>query len=47
MLLALGIVSALISWSFSVKARESRTADALATAQAAISVIYYSGRHQR
>jgi type II secretory pathway pseudopilin PulG len=39
MLLALGIVSALISWSFSVKARESRTADALATAQAAISVI--------
>src|SRR5690606_36250085 len=39
MLLALAIVSALISWSFSVKARESQTADALATAQAAISVI--------
>jgi type II secretory pathway pseudopilin PulG len=39
MLLALGIVSSLISWSFSVKARESRTADALATAQAALSVI--------
>lgn len=39
MLLALGIVSSLLSWAFSVKARESRTADALATAQAAISVI--------
>ncbi len=39
MLLALAIVSALISWSFSVKARESQTSDALATAQAAIGVI--------
>ena len=39
MLLALTIVSSLISWTFSVKARESRTSDALATAQAAISVI--------
>lgn len=39
MLLALGIVSSLIAWLFSVKARESRTADALSTAQAAISVI--------
>ncbi len=39
MLLALGIVSSLLSWAFSVRARESRTADALATAQAAISVI--------
>jgi type II secretory pathway pseudopilin PulG len=39
MLLSLGIVSSLISWTFSVKARESRTADALSTAQAAISVI--------
>ncbi|MBA3354105.1 MAG: type II secretion system protein [Blastocatellia bacterium] len=39
MLLALAIVSALISWSFSVKARETQTSDALATAQAAISVI--------
>ena len=39
MLMALAIVSALLAWSFSVKARESRTADALATAQGAISVI--------
>ena len=39
LLMALAIVSALLSWTFSVKARESQTADALATAQAAISVI--------
>ncbi len=39
MLMALSIVSALISWSFSVKARETQTSDALATAQAAISVV--------
>lgn len=39
MLIALGIVSTVISRSFSVRARESRTADALATAQGAISVL--------
>ena len=39
MLLALAIVSAIMSQAFSVRARESRTADALTTAQAAISVI--------
>ncbi len=39
MLIALAIVSSLMSQGFSVRARESRTADALATAQAAIGVI--------
>ena len=39
MLLALGIVSMLLSRAMSVKARESRTADALTTAQAAIGVM--------
>ncbi len=39
MLIALGLVSGLMSRAFSVRARESRTADALASAQAAISVI--------
>ena len=39
MLIALGIVSSLLSQAFAVRARESRTADALASAQAAISVI--------
>ncbi|HVQ55543.1 MAG TPA: prepilin-type N-terminal cleavage/methylation domain-containing protein [Pyrinomonadaceae bacterium] len=39
MLLALGIVSMVLSRAMAVKARESRTADALATAQAAISVL--------
>lgn len=39
MLVALGIVSTLMARAFSVRARETQTADALASAQAAISVI--------
>lgn len=39
MLIALGIVSSIMSRAFSVRARESRTADALASAQAALSVL--------
>ena len=39
MLLALGIVSMLLARSMSVKTRESRTADALTTAQGALSVM--------
>jgi prepilin-type N-terminal cleavage/methylation domain-containing protein len=39
MLVALGIVSTMLSRALAVRARESRTADALATAQAAISVL--------
>jgi len=39
MLVALGIVSMVLSRSFSVRARESRKADALVSAQAALNVI--------
>ena len=39
MLLALGIVSSLLAQAMSVRSRESRTADALATAQAALGVM--------
>ena len=39
MLIALGIVSTVMFRAFSVRARESRTADALATAQGALSVL--------
>jgi len=39
MLAALGIISAVMSSAFSVRARESRTSDALSTAQAAIGVV--------
>jgi len=39
MLIALGIVSSVMGRAMSVRARESRTADALATAQAALSVL--------
>ncbi len=39
MLVLLGIVSTLMARSFSVRARESRQADALSTAQSALSVI--------
>ena len=39
MLLALSIVSSLLARAWSVRARESRTSDALATAQAALDVI--------
>jgi prepilin-type N-terminal cleavage/methylation domain-containing protein len=39
MLIALGIVSSIMGRAMSVRARESRTADALATARAAISVM--------
>ena len=39
MLLALGIVSSLLANAMSVRARESRTADALTTAQAALGVM--------
>jgi type II secretory pathway pseudopilin PulG len=39
MLLALGIVSAVLSQAMSVRSRESRTADALAAAQAALGIL--------
>jgi len=39
MLIALGIVSTLMARSFAVRARESRTTDALTSAQAALSVL--------
>ena len=39
MLLALGIVSSLLAQAMSVRSRESRTADALATAQGALGVM--------
>ena len=39
MLIALGIVSAVLAQAMSVRARESRTADALTTAQAALGVL--------
>jgi len=39
MLIALGVVSTIVGRAFGIRSRESRTADALATSQAAISVM--------
>jgi prepilin-type N-terminal cleavage/methylation domain-containing protein len=39
MLIALGIISSIMSKSFAVRARESRTTDALSSAQAALNVL--------